>query len=180
MDRDPLSLLAQLLHQRNDLDAQIAAIIKRPMTAGHAGEWIAVQVFDIDLEASAAQAAIDGRFRGGPLDGRSVNIKWYLKREGLLDLTVPAKPDTYLVMTGPQATAVSSRGTTRPWCIDAVYLFDTQQLHTALADRKIGVASNVRRELWRGAEIYPDARNPALPLSPEQRAMLELFAATRS
>jgi hypothetical protein len=50
------------------------------MTSGHLGEWIASQIFDIQLEASAVTAAVDGRFRGGPLAGRSANVKWYLKK----------------------------------------------------------------------------------------------------
>jgi hypothetical protein len=32
----------------------IAEIIERPMTAGHLGEWIAAQIFDIALEPSTA------------------------------------------------------------------------------------------------------------------------------
>jgi hypothetical protein len=32
-------------------------------------EWIAAQVFGIELEQSAVTAAIDGRFRSGPLRG---------------------------------------------------------------------------------------------------------------
>jgi hypothetical protein len=31
--------------------------------------------------------------------------------------------DYYLVLTGPPSPAVSSQGTTKPWCIDAVCLF---------------------------------------------------------
>ena len=46
------------------------------MTAGHLGEWIAAQVFDIELERSAY---IGGQFRTGPLQGQTVNMKWYLK-----------------------------------------------------------------------------------------------------
>jgi hypothetical protein len=57
------------------------------MTSGHLGEWIAAQVFDIELEGSAVAAAIDGRFRSDPLQGQTVNTKWYFKREGLLDTT---------------------------------------------------------------------------------------------
>ena len=59
------------------------------MTSGRLGEWIAAQVFDIAVEASAAAAGIDGRFRSAPSQGRTVNIKWYLKREGLLTLRSP-------------------------------------------------------------------------------------------
>ena len=77
--------LADLLAQRNALDARIGAIIGRPALAGHMGEWIASKVFDIQLEDSAVAKAIDGRFRSGPLAGKSVNIKIHSKREGLLE-----------------------------------------------------------------------------------------------
>jgi hypothetical protein len=63
----------------------IAAIAHRPMTSGRLGEWIASQILDIELQPSTVAAAIDGHSRSGPLQGHSVNIKWYLKREGLLD-----------------------------------------------------------------------------------------------
>jgi hypothetical protein len=33
----------------------------------------------------------------GPLRGRSVNIKWYLKREGILDISEMCLLDYYLV-----------------------------------------------------------------------------------
>jgi hypothetical protein len=67
--------IAELLRDRNLIDEEIAAITNRPMTSGHLGEWIAAQVFDIELEPSATATAIDGRFRSGPLQGQTVNIK---------------------------------------------------------------------------------------------------------
>ena len=114
VDEGSLAQAAALLRERNAIDAELARLIQRPMTSGHLGEWIAAQVFDIELEASAVAAGIDGRFRSGPLHGRTVNVKWYLKREGLLDTTEAAALDYYLVLTGPSSAAVSSRGTTRP------------------------------------------------------------------
>ncbi|WP_063826673.1 hypothetical protein [Parafrankia discariae] len=118
-----LERIAGSLQQRNALDAQIAAVIDRPMTAGHLGEWIAARVFGVELEPSATATAIDGRFTSGPLQGRTVNVKLYLKRENLLDVTESPALDYYLVFTGPASTAGSSRGGTRPWSIAAVYLF---------------------------------------------------------
>ena len=94
------------------------------MTAGHLGEWIAAQVFDIELEKTASAAALDGRFRSGPLQGRAVNVKWYLQREGVLDIRTAGDLDYYLVMTGPASAAASSHGRRRPWRIDSVYLFE--------------------------------------------------------
>ncbi|MGA4991435.1 hypothetical protein [Nonomuraea bangladeshensis] len=170
--------IAELLRERNAVDEKIAAIIQRPMTAGHLGEWIAARVFGIELERSAVTAAIDGRFTSGPLHGRTVNVKWYLKREGLLDMTERAALDYYLVLTGPASPAASSRGGVRPWCIESVYLFDVQQVQAELRARgvRIGTASSVRAAQWAAAEIYPRASNPALLLRPEQAELLRRFA----
>ena len=53
MDAGSLARTAALLRQRNAIDAELARLIQRPMTSGHLGEWIAAQVFGIELEASA-------------------------------------------------------------------------------------------------------------------------------
>jgi hypothetical protein len=174
---DAIAYLARLLHRRNDIDEQISTIIQRPVAAGHLGEWIASAVFDIELETSATTAAVDGRFRAGKLQGKTVNIKWYLKREGLLDMTGADILDYYLVMTGPAAPASSSHGAVRPWRIDSVYLFDAHQL---LADQrargvKIGVASSIPRDRWLQAEVHPNPASPLLELSAEQTAALQMF-----
>ena len=106
---EPMRRVAQLLRERNAIDKEIAAITHRPMTSGHLGEWITAQIFDIQLEQSAVAAGIDGIFRSGPLQGCTVNIKWYLKREGLLDTSESARLDYYLVLTGPPSAAASSQ-----------------------------------------------------------------------
>lgn len=181
MTRQDLAEFASLIHERNLVDERIAQIIGRPMTSGHAGEWIAAQIFDIELERSAVAKAIDGRFRTGPLAGRTVNVKWYLKREGLLDLTESALVDYYLVMTGPKSWAATSARTHRPWRIDAVYLFDAAQLLQEQMSRRvqIGVASSVTESQWRQAEIYPTPTCSALPLSQQQVTLLSLFNRSR-
>jgi hypothetical protein len=169
--REPeLMTIAGLLGERNEIDATIATIIGRPMTSGHLGEWIAVQVFNIELEDSAAAPAFDGRFRTGPLTGQTVNVKWYLKQEGLLDMTESAALDFYLVLTGPRSAAVSSRYSTRPWQIDAVYLFSAADLLAQQRARgvKTGVASSMLQSQWQTAEIFPAASNPLLTLTPAQ------------
>jgi hypothetical protein len=173
-----LQTIATLLRERNAIDARIAAIIGRPMTAGHLGEWIAARIFDIALEPSATATAIDGQFTSGVLRNRTVNVKWYLKREGLLDVTASDALDYYLVMTGPAAPATHSRGGVRPWCLTSVYLFDARQLLHELRTRgvKIGVASSVRASQWAAAEIYPRQRNQTLIIRPEQAQMLRLLS----
>jgi hypothetical protein len=173
-----LTLAAALLHERNAIDAELARLIQRPMTSGHLGEWIAAQVFDIELEVSAVAAGIDGHFRSGPLQGRTVNVKWYLKREGLLDTKESAALDYYLVLAGPPSAAVSSRGTIRPWCIEAVFLFDARQLRSEQIIRgvKRGVASSVIKQQWTAAEIYPLSTNTRLTVTSQQAEQLKLFA----
>jgi hypothetical protein len=181
VETDSLAPVAVLLRERNAIDVKLAQLIHRPMTSGHLGEWIAGQVFGIELEASAVAEGIDGRFRSGPLQGRTVNIKWYLKREGLLDTTESTALDYYLVLTGPRSAAASSRGTTRPWCIQAVYLFEARQLRSEQIARgaKRGVASSVIKQQGEAAKIYPSDSNPGLAVTPQQAEQLRLFAPLR-
>jgi hypothetical protein len=127
MSDTSLAEVAALLRERNALDARLGQILGRPPEKGHLGEWIASQIFDIQLETSASHKAIDGRFRAGLLAGHTVNIKWFLKREGGLDMTESPDLDYYLVLTGPTTAALSSRGMTRPAVITAVYLFAAMQ-----------------------------------------------------
>jgi hypothetical protein len=61
--------------------------------------------------------------------------------------------------------SASSRGTTLPWCIASVYLFDARQLRSEQTMRgvKRGVASSVIRQQWADAEIYPLETIPSSP-----------------
>jgi hypothetical protein len=176
-----LDRLAELIRQRNAIDSEIAAIIGRPAHAGHIGEYVAAAIFQIDLHASAVTKTHDGYFRGGSLDGKSVNIKYGTRRDGLLNLAQTSDlsdhPDYYLVLTGPTIGAISSKGLSAPWVVHAVYLFESRTLLENLASRGIrpGVATSVRKQLWEAAMIYPDANNTALQLMEPQRAMLAFF-----
>jgi hypothetical protein len=174
---ESVARIAALLQERNSIDAAIAKIINRPVTAGHLGEWIASHIFDITLEESAATQGFDGRFRSGMLRDCTVNIKWYMKRTGLLDTTEFPDLDYYLVLTGPPSPPGSSRGISRPWCIQAVFLFEARQVHAGQASRGVrsGIASSVIRKQWDAAEIYPQPRNPLLIATPEQVQMLRMF-----
>src|SRR4051794_10887323 len=44
-----LARLADLLREKNAIDREIAAVLGRPALQGHAGEYIAAAVFDIEL-----------------------------------------------------------------------------------------------------------------------------------
>ncbi|SDE07460.1 hypothetical protein [Glycomyces harbinensis] len=173
---DELMSIAILLRHRNDIDARIADIVGRPVASGHLSDWIAAAIFDIELEPGANKA-VDGRFRSGPLAGRTVNVKHYTRNQGLLDMTDAEELDYYLVMTGPRGAAAGSAGAHRHWSIDHVYLFDAQELYADLLDhmRRIGVATSLRVEQWRQAEIHPRAVKPLLRLSAEQTAALDQF-----
>jgi len=173
-----LAKLAELIRRKNQVDNEIAAVVNRPAQLGHVGEFIAARVFGIQLHSSATHAHSDGEFIDGPLAGKTVNVKWYLKREGAVDLTPDCACDFHLVMTGPHSWVAGTAGETRPWIITTVYLFDTQQLLAAQRARgvQVGVASSVREDQWRAAEIYPNAYNRLLVLSEEQQRLLALFS----
>lgn len=177
---ESLARLAALIRQRNAVEQAITQITGRPMALGHLGETIAAQVFDIELVESASHKSLDGYFRRGPWAGRSVNVKWYAKQEWMLDITPAALPDNYLVLTGPRATSFTSRGSARPWWIDAVYLFDAAALVDTLklAGVKLGIATSVAQAYWRAAQVYPVAAHPLFVLDAEQRQRLRLFGST--
>ncbi len=184
-----LSLLIELLKERNTLDERIARLIGRPATTGHIGEYIAAGLFGITLEHSASNRGYDGRFIAGPLAGCTVDIKCYTKHEGVLDLPQDAKllpatlPDYYLVLTGPKSAALSSRNTHRPLIIESIFLFEAVKLIHALSLRanqsgkqvKFGLATGIPKQFWDGAEIYPEQRNQMLALAAEQKDLLALF-----
>ena len=121
---DELSKLALLLSKRNSIDKEIGAIIGRPALTGHIGEYIASQVFNIELSDSASEQSIDGHFRSGTLVGKSVNIKYYTVKGSILDITPDSLPDYYLVIEGKSDTPTSSKDKVYPANICSVYLFE--------------------------------------------------------
>jgi hypothetical protein len=172
-----LNKLADLIKTRNSIEVEISSITGRPALIGHTGEYIAAEIFNIQLEESASQKAYDGFFTEGLLEGKSVNIKWYSKHESMLDITPDVMPDYYLVMAGPRESASGSRSKTRPWLITSVYLFDSVALKHRLDEYgvKIGIATSVRRELWEEADIYPRRKNSIFALTEEQWEAISMF-----
>lgn len=180
LEVDDLTQLADFIKKRNLLERKITALINRPAAIGHLGEYIASKIFHIALEESASHKSSDGCFGDGLLKGRTVNIKWYAMREGLLDVTPDAPPpDYYLILAGPKSNTMTSRGRVRTWVIEEVFLFNAHDLVTRLraSGVKIGIASSVAQQLWEEAEIYPNQRNTGLILSEEQRKLLASFSA---
>lgn len=173
--------LAELIQRRNEVDSEIATVIGRPPHSGHIGEFVAAAIFGIDLHASAVTKSHDGFFRDGTLAGRSVNVKYGTRRDGMLNLVHSVDsidhPDYYLVLTGPTIGTVSSVGLKAPWVIHAVYLFESRELveHLTSLGRHPGIATSLRQALWHNAMIFPESQKPLLELTPDQRSNLELF-----
>ncbi|MCK9525978.1 MAG: hypothetical protein M0R49_08625 [Limnochordia bacterium] len=172
-----ITRLADLIKQRNENELSITAIINRPANIGHIGEYIASKIFNIALEINATKSVFDGKFVGGNLDGKTVNIKWYGKREGFLDMTSSA-PDYYLVMSGPKSNVLKSVGQTRPWCIEHVHLFDGPELTSAILNKgsKPGIATSIKKEYWDLAELWPEQKNQTLILEEDQKSALAMFS----
>jgi len=171
-----LEKLAELIRGKNKVDNEIAQVIGRPAQLGHAGEFIAAAIFDIDLNYSATEKGNDGYFRRGSMNVKTVNIKWYPKRESGLDIKPSHIADFYLVLAGPKSSALSSRGGSRPWLIESVYLFDMRKLMDELRSRgvKIGEATSMLEHSWNEAEIYP-RHNAHYTISEEQKILISLF-----
>lgn len=102
-----------------------------------------------------------------------MNIKWYGREEGILDMPNGNPPATYLVLTGPAAGASGSRNSTRPLVVSSVFLFRHERLLEAGV--RPGTAASVRRDLWEEARIHPSA-GKGTALSPGQIDLLTLFA----
>lgn len=172
-----LRKIATLLSERNRINKEIAKLIQRPALQGHIGEYIAAKIFNIKLEHSATAQGIDGIFQNNNLNGKTVNIKLYGKRENILDIKPSQLADYYLVLTGPKKPASNSMGETRPVKITNVYLFDIPELIMQLKPRKIkiGVATSVANRYWEAAEIYPKQKNRTIYLTEKQKQLLTLF-----
>ena len=108
-----LERLSELIHAKNKIGGEIADIIGRPSLVGHVGEYIASKIFNIQLEMTATAKGIDGYFTDGVIANRTVNIKWYGKKENVLDIDSKYPTDYYLVMTGPKSSAMTSKGEKR-------------------------------------------------------------------
>ena len=180
-DNDVLRRLAELLDLRNANEREIAEIIGRPGELGHVGEFIAAQIFDIELESSANKPGYDGRFGSGPLAQKSVNVKFYPKWDRMLDIGKHV-PDYYLVLAGPKSTAESSKGSSRSWAVDNVFLFKAGPLIVRLRERgvKVGTATSVRSSEWENARIYPaGAGKSPMPITKSQREQIGLFCSAK-
>lgn len=173
-----LEQLAKAIPHLNSASAHVASIIGRPAERGHIGEFIASRVFNIRLHTSATERGSDGFFIDGPHLGKNVNIKFYGKREGILDIRSDAVPDLFLVMTGPKSTSSSSSGSVRPICIEYVFLIPGNEAICSAESRNVMIreATSFPGSFWDEHEVYPASRSKELNLTQDQIRSLELFS----
>ena len=174
---DELKTLGDLIKTKNDIETQISQIIDRPGLQGHIGEFIAGKIFDLELHEDATKRGSDAVFKSGSIAGKNVNIKWYAKRENVLDINPIDPAEYYLVLAGPKSSMTSSRGTSRPLVINSVFLFESESLISQLKKRtvKIGIATSVTQKQWSDAEIFPNQGNNLLPVTEKQKELLGYF-----
>lgn len=172
-----LPRLAELLHARNTVESNLANLLGSSINLSTVGEHIAATVFGITLVPSTRGSGFVGIFASQPLRGKTVDVQWYPRREGFLNLRPDDAPDYYLVLAGPRQESSTARALVNPWMITTVHLFESRELLNALRERgvQIGSHTSVITQLWERAEIFPVQRNSTCVLNDEQRALLRLF-----
>jgi hypothetical protein len=173
-----LARLAELLRARNTVESNIANLLSSSVSLSTVGEQIAAQIFRITLIPSAHHNEFAGIFASQPLAGQTVDVQWYPRREGFLNIHSEPAPDYLLVLAGPRPESSTTRALVNPWLITSVHLFHVQELLVALRERgvQIGSHTSVINQLWERTEIFPVPRNQLLTLTEEQHRLLQLFA----
>lgn len=173
-----LDELADLIRRKNAIDADIAAIVGRPAQMGHVGEHVAAEIFWHCARAFSINEVHRRLLRHGSLGGPVSQHQVVRETGGVAGSCAQLPPGLLPSDDRTQGPAMSSRGGVRPWLISHVFLFESTNLYDAL-DRtgsKIGVATSVRAHLWAEAELFPEQRNPSLPLTSDQRNALLMFS----
>jgi hypothetical protein len=178
--------LADLIRIRNFVNASVGRSIRGPAETGRIAEFVASEIFDIELEEKFVTKAIDGKFRS-PLNlkGATVNIKYRSSsslRLNLINSDDPSDhPDFYLALRGPFVAKSPNSEKVLPFVINSVYLFSaTSLIERMKAEGYMTFGPSVKKAYWDESMIYPKQVNPALVLSDEQRATLAHFAPTSS
>jgi len=172
-----LPRLAELLRARNTVESNIANLLGNSVSLSTVGEYIAAQIFGITLIPSSHHNEFAGIFANQPLAGKTVDVQWYPRREGFLNVHSEPAPDYILVLAGPRQESSTARALVNPWLISSVHLFYSQELLSALRERgvQIGSHTSVINQLWERAEIFPTPRNHLLTLTEDQCRLLKLF-----
>src|SRR5258707_15801152 len=97
-----LPRLAELLRARNTVESNIANLLGGSANLSSVGEYIAATIFGITLIPSTQHTEFAGIFANHPLRGKTVDVQWYPRREGFLNIHVESDPDYYLVLAAPK------------------------------------------------------------------------------
>jgi hypothetical protein len=173
-----LSRLAELVRARNTVESNMVNLIEREVHLNSVGEHIAANVFGIRLVPTTIQSGFVGIFTTPALSGKTVDIRWYPRRESYINIHTDPAPDYSLILAGPRVEPGEARGLANPWLLTSVYLFSMQDLLASLRARgvRIGPRVSINSQLWELAELFPVQRNPTLMLTDSQRQLLKLFA----
>lgn len=170
-----LILLSNLIRERNRIEKEVFKITNQSFEIGKIGEFIASEIFNIELNQSFNQAGNDGYFKSGNLKGKRVNIKFYSKFDGKLDMGIEYSPDYYLVLAGS-----SKKEKISPWNIESIYLFNSIELRNELTGKvKIGTATSVKKVHWEKAMVYPDGKSTELVVDEKIREKIKLFSPSK-
>ena len=172
-----LPRLAELVRARNTVESNIANLLECDVDLGAVGEKIAASIFGISFIPAATPGQSTGIFTSPTFANKTVDVRWYPRRENMLTIHTDPAPDYTLVLAGPRLDANETRTFVNPWIITSVYLFPMPELLNALRMRgvRVGPRVSVNNQLWEQAEIFPASHNRALVLSDEQRQLLQLF-----
>ena len=181
---DDLNHLADLIRIRNFINASVGRIIQGPAETGRIAEFVASQIFDIELADTFVNKSVDGWFRSpAQLKETSVNVKYrstLSRRLNLIDSSdLSNHPEFYLAFRGPFIAKGPAADKVLPFLIESVYLFAAEQLISAMtAEGYRSFGPSVRKKFWDAAMIYPEQVNQTLILTDQQRAALALFSPT--
>jgi len=173
MDETLLRRLSDLLHDREVIDTAIEQITSVPGGDERTIQWVASEIFDIELDLSRPSTGLVGTFQSGRLSGHTVEVRSQRTCCDVLDTKGSITCEYCMVLAGPRRHDLPT-SIRAPWNIDSVYLFEMQQVHRERG-ASLAPEPTVDALQWRAAEIYPSARNSILLVNPVQAAQLQLF-----
>src|SRR5258708_17280287 len=127
-----LPRLADLLRARNTVESNIANLLGSGVNLNTVGVYIAATIFGITLLPFTRSSEFTGTFASQPLSGKTVDVQWYPRREGFMNVRAEASPDYYLVFAGPKQESSTARALVNPCLVSSLHLFETQDLPSAL------------------------------------------------
>ncbi len=173
-----INQLAEALGALNEIHRTISQLLGRSATSGNICEVIASEILYIQLEKRANHPVFDGTFTRGPLQDKTVNVKWrneVVKTINMKDSN--EQPDYFLSLVGPRKSHAKETPY-HPFAIEEVCLFETIPLIAFLKKERIKIRHQTRvpAPVWEKARIYPSQEGSPLPLTRTQENLFDIFA----